>query len=200
MYDLIFQSLCACLRLHTGFRPNYFLQKFTFVVWFFIHFAVCLSTLIWWLDSIGDTETRSLSTFPLSGSEVVFIAALIVFEVNLTLNHDEIESPIRRNGRRVNELIPQFACWAPFGLIGLRQGLAAPDIATVMKEAYFTVLELSVLILFLIFGDVVMNLKSAHESILTLTMNIEVEQREIRCLEWALRDSIRRTNGIFSWT
>lgn len=200
LVDLVHRSLYACLGLHTGFERKHFLQKLTFGAWLVVHSAGCVSISIWWLDVLTNAGTRSLSTFTQFGSEVVFIGALLSFEIQIHLRHDEIESLIRRNGRRLNELIPQLTFWAPFGLIGLRRGLAATDTATRMKEVYFAVLELSVMVLFLISGDVVMNLKSAHADLIALTANIEAEQNMIRWCKWTLRDRLHCINEIFSWT
>lgn len=197
--DLTFRLLYACLGLHTGFPRKRFLQKATFIAWFFIHVSGCLITVMFWRNKLLDAETRSMATISMFGNDCVFIAALIFFNVRIVFNHDEVELFVRRNGRRVRQLISQATFWAPSGLICLRRGLYGTEKGVGQKEVYFSLLHLLLMVFFSLSVDLASNLKDAHEEILTLAANIEAYRERIRSLKWELRDRIRRINELFSW-
>lgn len=198
--DSICRLLYACFGLHSGFKRRRCLQRVTFVSWILVHIAGSLSTLRLWYGVLSDAETRSLSDYSTFGTDCIFIGTVIFLNVRLMVNHDEIESLIRRSGRPARQLLSQVVYAAPFGLICLRRGLYGTDAGTSPKEAYFALLELSTMAFFMACTDMVSNLKCAHENILALTAKIEANQEALVLLKWESRDRIRRINESFAWT
>ena len=146
-----------------------------------------------------EAETRSLSFVTIFICDCIVIGAVIYFNVQIALNHDEVESLIRRTGRKVGQLILQLAFVAPFGLISIRQAISVSSPLAALKECYFTlILTIHTFTSFSASQDALFNLEAFHERLFTLTDSIAIHHEEIRCLKWELRDRIRRIDEIFS--
>lgn len=200
--DLIVRLLYISIGLHTGFRKNFPLQIVTSVFWLLVHITGLMSLLVIWQNSLWEPGSKGLSLFALIGSECAHIGAVICFSILIIRDHDEIEKLIRRSGRKPEHLLLQIACMMPFSLIDFRRALSAANTegSRLVDEVYFALLHFSVMVFFLTSSDVLHNLKDAHHKLVALTANVEVNEEEIRCLKWELRDRIKRINKIFAWT
>lgn len=196
--DLMCQFLYRCLGLHSGFPKKRRFQRVTFVAWVLVHLAGFWSICVYWQGQLSDSGTRSLSDFSIFGHDCIFIGAVVFVNFKIMLNHDEIESLVRRNGRGTGELFLQLMYGLPFALVCLRRGLTEPDAGIELKEAYFALLEFSAAVFFLACSDMILNLKTIHEDILALASNTDANQDEILTLKWKSRDCLRRINELFS--
>lgn len=198
--DLISRLLYASMGLHTGFEKKIRLQNITFVVWLVIHVVGFLIVLKSWYNLVLEPGTKNLSLFTLFVSECIYLGAVVSFSIQIVRHHDEIELFIRRNGRQPKQVLLQLAYFTPFVVLGFRKGFSATDIETVLNEFYFFPVHYTVVVFFLACGDIVFNLKRAHNNLLASMANVEARHDHIRFLKWKLRDRVQQINRIFSWS
>lgn len=195
--DYIASFLYAAVGLHTGFEKKLSLQIVTSAIWLIIHIWGMLAIAKCWHEPLLESGTDCYSLVAVFAGVCVYIGSIIYSSIRIMCNHDEIELLLRRNGRPPMLLLLQAACTAPFVLIGIRKARSAKDTDIVLNETYFFLVHLSVMIFFLISSEVVFNLKTDHDKLLSLTANIGARHEQIRYLRW---DRIRRINRIFSWS
>ena len=200
-YGDILHRLCyAFVGLHTGFKQNVHLRYLTLYLWLLIHVAGGTSFAVDAYDTITMTVTKSLTTFTLLLSNVVFVGSAMHFTSRLFSNHDEIESFLRSAGRPCSQLFVQLIYIAPFEFMSLRRVLHAGDAFTLMRNIYVALLLPFMGVFFLASNDIIFKLQNSHNTLLFLSNNVEAHQGKIRYLKWKLRDRIQAINRNFAWS